>query len=103
LQSPIDDIVNVTARLSWLALSVAEVFGFFSLDMKYFDHDREVAEPNITVATSDHDRRDGYVKSDKIFSISIEMKKGHFCWGCSTSVVEGVGGQFISVRESLTS
>jgi hypothetical protein len=25
------------------------------------------------------------------------------CWGCPTSVVEGVGGQFISVRESLTS
>jgi hypothetical protein len=25
------------------------------------------------------------------------------CWGCLTSVMEGVGGQFISVRESLTS
>jgi hypothetical protein len=25
------------------------------------------------------------------------------CWGCPTSVVEGAGGQFISVRESLTS
>jgi len=25
------------------------------------------------------------------------------CWGCPTSVVEGVGGQFISVMESFTS
>jgi hypothetical protein len=29
--------------------------------------------------------------------------RGGDCWGCPTSVVEGAGGQFISVRESLTS
>jgi hypothetical protein len=33
--------------------------------------------------------------------LSLKLKVSK-CWGWPTSVVEGAGGQFISVRESLT-
>jgi hypothetical protein len=37
------------------------------------------------------------------YRVWVPILDGWNCWGCPTSVVEGAGGQFISVRESLTS